>query len=70
MRNALAHGNIEFLPGASGDIRALRLWNNDRGRRTWGAIVTVADIRAFLVCFVTLAEELHGQGNRSRPQTA
>jgi hypothetical protein len=40
MRNALAHGNIEFLPDASAEIRALRLWNTERGRRTWGAVVT------------------------------
>ena len=59
MRNALAHGNVEFLPGASAEIRALRLWNNERGRGTWGAAVTVADMRSFLARFVALAEELH-----------
>jgi hypothetical protein len=59
MRNALAHGNVEFLPCASAEIRALRLWNNERGRRTWGAAVTVADMRSFLARFVALAEELH-----------
>jgi hypothetical protein len=58
VRNGLAHGNIEFLPGSQGDIRAVHIWNNDHGRRTWGTIITTADMRAFLVCFVKLAEEL------------
>jgi hypothetical protein len=70
MRNALAHGNIEFMPNASGDIFALRLWNVDRGRRTWGAIVTIADMRSFLTRFVTLAEKLHGRHIKSRPRIA
>jgi hypothetical protein len=70
MRNALAHGNVEFLPGEAADIRALRLWNTDRNRRTWGAVVTVTDMRSFLVRFVALAEELHGQRAISRPQIA
>jgi hypothetical protein len=70
MRNALAHGNMEFLPDASGDIQAIRIWNNDRGRRNWGATITVADMRAFLTGFVALAEDLHEQQSRSRPRTA
>ncbi len=70
MRNALAHGNVEFLPGAVGEIRALRLWNTDRGARTWGAAVTTVDMRALLVCFVALAEELHEQGAKARPHIA
>ena len=69
MRNALAHGNVQFLPGASADI-PLRLWNTNRGRRSWGAVVTVADMRSFLVRFVALAEELHGRRVKSRPQIA
>src|SRR5262245_54699812 len=69
MRNALAHGNVEFLAGASADIRALRLWNTDRsGRRTWGTIVTVVDMRSFLMRFVALAEELHGRRVKWRSQ--
>jgi hypothetical protein len=60
MRNGFAHGNIEFLPGSTGDIRAIRLWNNNKaGRRTWGTIVTVDDARVFLRCFVDLIEERH-----------
>jgi HEPN pEK499 p136 len=70
MRNAIAHGNLEFLPGSTGDIRALRIWNNDRGRRTWGALLTVTEMRAFLECFVNLAEELDTDQNRSAPRRA
>jgi hypothetical protein len=70
MRNAWAHGNIEFLPGRKGEIRALRVWNKDRGRRTWGAIITVDDARAFLLCFVNLIEELHAKQGWYAPRTA
>jgi hypothetical protein len=70
MRNAIAHGNVEFLPGPAGDIQALRMWNKDRGRRTWGAVITVANMRAFLASFVNLAEELHAERRRSILHTA
>jgi hypothetical protein len=43
VRNAFAHGNIEFIPDSSGDIQQIRFWNNNRsGRRTWGAVLTVS----------------------------
>jgi hypothetical protein len=61
MRNAIAHGNVEFLPGATAEIQALRVWNMNRGQRTWGALISVADMRAFLTRFVNLAEELHAK---------
>jgi hypothetical protein len=70
MRNAIAHGNVDFLPGPAGDIRALRVWNKDRGRRTWGALITVADMRAFLICFVQLAEELDAARGETKLRTA
>jgi hypothetical protein len=65
IRNALAHGNIELLPSARGDIKALRIWNVHKGLRTWGTILTVAEMRKFLICFVALAEELHGRQDAS-----
>lgn len=61
MRNALAHGNITLIPGPSGDIEGLRLWNSNHGRRTWGAFVSVQDMRAVLTRFVALAETLQSQ---------
>jgi hypothetical protein len=60
MRNGFAHGNIELLPGKKGEIRALLVWNNNQsGRRTWGAMITVEAARKFLLCFVELIDELH-----------
>ena len=61
MRNSMAHGNIEFLADGKGQIHALRLWNtNPRTQaRTWGAMVTIADMRQFLEGFVSLIEERH-----------
>jgi HEPN pEK499 p136 len=58
MRNAVAHGNVDYLPGPAGEIQAHRIWNLDRGRRTWNAVISVAQMRAFLMCFVQLAETL------------
>jgi hypothetical protein len=60
MRNGVAHGNLTFLPGSEGEIQAIRVVNKDpkkNYRRTWGAIVTVEDMRVFLVRFVTVVED-------------
>jgi hypothetical protein len=68
MRNGVAHGNIEFLPAAWGEIHAIRIWNVHRGRRTWGAIVTIKNMRRLLAKFVVLIEERHrdfGSDDRS-----
>jgi hypothetical protein len=70
MRNSFAHGNIDFLPGAKGEIQALRVWNTKGKRRTWGTIVTVDDARAFLLRFAELAEEIHDSKCGRAPQTA
>ncbi len=68
-RNAIAHGNIVYLPDSRGHVAALRLTNKDRrGVTTWGAIVTPSDMRQLLDCFVRLVEEIDSQsgfhGNR------
>ena len=70
LRNGIAHGNVEFLSGPGREIRALRIWNvNPRScKRTWGAVVTIQDMRTFLLRFVDLAEELHE--TQQRPRTA
>jgi HEPN pEK499 p136 len=71
MRNAIAHGNVQFLPGRAADIQALKIWNEDRnGVRTWGAVITVRDMRAILTCFVRLAEEIVAKQGRSRLRRA
>jgi hypothetical protein len=61
MRNGVAHGNIEFLSDGKGQIHAIRLWNTDtRTRaRTWGAVVTIKDMRHLFVSFVKLIEQRH-----------
>jgi hypothetical protein len=70
MRNSIAHGNVEFLPGPGGNIRALRIWNNNpNGIRTWGALITVVDMRAFLECFVRLAEQLDAERGGAKLRT-
>lgn len=63
MRNGLAHGNIDFFPGGDGRIAALRVWNAlPNGARSWGAVVSTADLRAFLFAFAALIEEIHAEG--------
>jgi hypothetical protein len=72
MRNSFAHGNITFLPGAKGEIKALCVWNThpSNRQRTWGAIVTVDDARTFLFRFAELAEEIHARQVGHAPRTA
>ncbi len=70
VRNSLAHGNIKFLPDDANEICALRIWNKDNGRRTWGATVPVEDMRRFLDRFVDLAEHLHERQGRQKEPVA
>jgi hypothetical protein len=55
MRNAMAHGNLEFK-SMGGKIVALRLWNTGDD---WGARVKVEELHSFLTCFVKLAKDLY-----------
>ena len=61
LRNGMAHGNIDFLPGADGTISAVRIRNYNRGRRTWGIVLSVTDLRCFLTQFVLLVESIAEQ---------
>ena len=71
MRNGIAHGNIEFRPDTDNQIRAIRLWNNnEKGRRTWGTILTIDVMRTLLVRFVELAEGLHQRQHIQGEQSA
>lgn len=70
IRNAIAHGNITYLPDGKGHIAALRIKNKNRQRTTWTAIITPADMRRFLECFVQLVEEMECLDNRRSTQVA
>ena len=60
VRHAFAHGNIEFKSSGGNEITHLRICNINPGdrKRTWGTIVSVDDMHAFLEKFVKLATEL------------
>jgi hypothetical protein len=62
VRNGFAHGHLEYIPDSSGDIGRIRFWNENPkrkgGKRTWGSVLTVEDLRRFLECFVALADEI------------
>ncbi len=66
MRNGMAHGNIRFLPDGKGEIAALEIKNWYRGKLTWHATITLADMRRFLACFVRLIEEIHPAARQPR----
>ena len=70
LRNGIAHGNIDFLQGPDGSIRAIRIQNYDRGRRTWGTILTVSDLRLFLYRFVEFAECLGRDAQAAQMRSA
>ncbi len=68
IRHSIAHGNISFLPGTQGQIAALRIENWRSRRRTWGIIINVPDMRAFLVKFVILVEDM-AKSTACRPRS-
>jgi HEPN pEK499 p136 len=59
MRNGIAHGNLKFIPDQNDQIEKVEIWNiDDLGRRNWGAVLHVNDLRQFLQCFVKEAKAL------------
>ncbi|KAA5595716.1 HEPN family nuclease [Blastochloris sulfoviridis] len=60
MRNGMAHGNIDFVSDGKAQVQALRIWNTaPSGARTWGAVISVSDMRRVLDLFVDLIERRH-----------
>ena len=45
LRNAIAHFNIQFLDDSENQIRLLRVWNINRGIKTWEAELSVDDLK-------------------------
>lgn len=56
LRNAIAHCNLEFVPGIGNEIEALTVWSTDPRTRkvTWKARLTVVDLDAITTRFVAL----------------
>jgi hypothetical protein len=52
LRNGIAHGNIKFHPERSGkEITHIEIWNKlngDKGKKTWGTKISVADMRKMI----------------------
>ena len=45
IQNAIAHFNIRFIGDGQNEISFLKVWNEDRGRKTWEAELSVGDLR-------------------------
>jgi len=63
IRNALAHGNVEFMSDGSpnSDIAALRLRTcmpPDYKRPKWGATISIENLDAFLKHFIDLSQPI------------
>ena len=54
LRNAVAHFNIEFLADGQGQISGLRVWNQWRGKITWRAELSLAEIEELVNRFFAL----------------
>jgi HEPN pEK499 p136 len=82
LRNAFAHGNVEFLPdpslgGRNGDIGGVRLWNcrrlnqrvgeKRRYEKNWEIELRVDQLRTILVDFSKLANRLYDPTLVDRP---
>jgi hypothetical protein len=70
LRNGIAHGNIDFLPGTDGTVSAVRIRNYNRGRRTWGTVLSVTDLRCFLTQFVRFIESIAEPEHDTQKRTA
>jgi len=52
LRNAITHFNIKFIGDGQNEIEVLRVWNEDRGRKTWEAVLSVSDLRGIAERFI------------------
>lgn len=60
LRNAIAHFNIEFIPGADNQIEALTVWNTTPRpphKVTWKARLTIADLDGITDRFIELLQD-------------
>jgi len=60
LRNGIAHCNVEFDADETGQIAGLTIWSRYKGRTTWKAELTLADLRSLVFKFVELMEEEEG----------
>lgn len=57
LRNAIAHFNIQFIGDSENQIRLLRVWNTNRGQKTWEAELSVYDLKIISEKFTGLLIE-------------
>ncbi len=56
LRNSIAHCNVEFVAGSNSTIVGIKVWNSNRGKRTWQAELSLADLRAIALKFIELID--------------
>jgi hypothetical protein len=54
LRNAIAHFNIRFIGDGRNEISFLKVWHEDRGKKTWEAELSVGDLRGIAERFIKL----------------
>ena len=64
LRNAIAHFNIKFIGDGTNQLHLIRVWNENRGTKTWEAELSVTDLRGIAERFVELL--LSGDQRRDR----
>ena len=57
LRNGLAHGNLELYSGSNGQIHGVHIWNELKGTRTWGTMLTAKELEQVLRCFHKIATQ-------------
>lgn len=58
LRNAITHCDLRFEADDAREIRGLRVWNKNRGRKTTEAKLTIADLRKLLCKLAELMKDL------------
>ena len=54
LRNAVAHFNITFISDSENDIDTLKVWNVNRGIKTWEAVLGLHELKAILDKFADM----------------
>lgn len=56
MRNAIAHFNVKFISDSEDRIQTIKVWNINRGKKTWEATLGLDELKSLLYKFIELIE--------------
>ena len=65
LRNAISHFNMRFLSDSNGEISGIKMWNENRGKITWKAELTLEEREGITTKFISIILKEDIRSNKS-----